>query len=617
MLALSGVAAVSGLAGCAAFGGDDGDGSNETDDEGNDTNETNDETDETDAGNETDEGNVTDGDNATDEDNESDAGEGNESDAEDGYSLSVTVETGDGDPIEGATVWLEGDQLATGDAPEEASDAGNETSANETGNETGANETGNETGANETNASNETSSGNGTNANETGNGTDTSSEYENETGGNGTVEFTGLADGEYTVLASAEGYAESEETVEIDGGNTETTITLEEGGSDLAVETEYNSREEYAQPGDSFDDFEDLSSWSITEGNAEEDTDISFTGSQSVRLYTEEEGANMVIERDLESDNPDLTDLDFSMAVRTPTPENIAVELRFVDVYGSSRIYQLPSIAYRGGDAGWFRTAPGVFEEDEYPPEMDFLDRLEVRIHHTGEGAEVWVDDIRTHQKPDSGYVVLGWDDGLRTFYEEASPLHDEYGVNAVQSVVRQWIIGGREDVMTRGELLERQEAGDQIVGHGTHARFAEMEPDQLRDSVETDKQFKVNSGFEGANFLTFPHNSFNSTVLDIVSDYYYAGGYNQAGNVNLTAVYGFDPLVLPRTIGHDLELCQDCVDTAAQYNQCTVLNFHDFGLDNTIDRDEYDQLLEYIDGTDNVEVITLDELWEMRTENQ
>ncbi len=589
MLALSGVAAVSGIAGCSAFGGgDDGEDPNETDDEGNDTNETG----ETDDTNETDAGNETDEDNSTDEGNESD-------DTEDGYSLSVTVETGDGDPIEGATVWLEGDQLADGDAPEEAGDAGNETTANETGNETDANETG---------SGNETASGGDT---------DTSGEYESETGGDGTVEFTGLADGEYTVLASAEEYADNEETIEIDGDDTETTVTLEEGGNELAVETEYNSREEYAQPGDSFDDFEDLSAWSITEGNAEENTDVSFTGSQSVRMYTEEEGANMVIERDLESDNPDLTDLDFSMAVRTTTPNNIAVELRFVDVYGSARAYQLRSITYGGDDPGWFRISPGVVAEDEYPPEMDFLSTLEVRVHHTGEEAEVWVDDIRTHDQPDSGYVILSWDDGMRGFYDEASPLHDEYGVNAAQSIVRQWIIGGREDVMTRGELLERQEAGDQIVGHGSHTRLGEMDPDELRDTIETDKQFKVNSGFKGANFLTFPHNDFDATVLDIVSDYYYAGGFNQAGNTNLTGVYGFDPLVLPRTIGYDLATCKECVDIAAEYNQCTILNFHDFDLDNTINEGEYEEFLQYITDTDNVEVITFDDLWQMRTENQ
>ncbi|MFC4989316.1 polysaccharide deacetylase family protein [Saliphagus infecundisoli] len=564
LLASSGVAALSGIAGCTDFGGDNG--NNEPDD-----------TNDSEATTDTSEENSTDED---DENNDTSDGEANETDEdnENGHILSITVEDGDGNSIEGATVQLGGDELA-----------GEET----TGNETAGNESGNET------ANQEAENG-----------------YNGDTDSEGQIEFTGLVDGEYTIFASAEDYAESEENVEIDGDDEEVTIVLEEGGSNLAVETEYNSREEYAQPGDSFDDFEDLSAWSITEGNAEEDADVSFTGSQSVRLFTEEEGENMVIERDLESDNPDLTDLDFSMAVRTPTPENIAVEFRFVDVYGSSRIYQLPSIAYRGNDPGWFRTAPGVFEEDEYPPEMDFLDRLEVRIHHTGEGAEVWVDDIRTHEKPDSGYLVLSWDDGLRGFYEEASPLHDEYGVNAVQSAVRQWTINGREDVMTRGELLERQEAGDQIVAHGTHARFAEMDPDDLADTVETDKQFKVNSGFEGANFITFPHNSFNSTVLDIVSDYYYAGGYNQAGSVNLTAVYGFDPLVLPRTIGYDLEICQQCVDTAAQYNQCTVLNFHDFDLDNTINEGEYEELLQYIVETDNVEVITVKELWQMRTEN-
>ncbi len=403
-----------------------------------------------------------------------------------------------------------------------------------------------------------------------------------------------------------------------DGTPTETTdetpteTPTPEETPELRVETEYRSRERYRQPGDSFEDFEDLSVWTVTRGSMEADEEIVFDGTQSCRLYAED-GENITIEREL--DDADLTDLDLSFAIRTTTPGNIAVYVRFVDVYGSSQINQLRSISYRTPDVGWFRSAPGVFEDDEIPAEMDQLDRMELVVLNTDDEAAVWIDDMRTHEKPDSGYVMLCWDDGFRDYYETASPMHDEFGFATVQAAVRQWTTNEREDVMTIHELLERQEAGDQIVAHGTHQRLANFERDQLEHSLRRDKEWAVNRGLEGGEYIVYPHNSFDSTVLDVASKYYYCGGFNQSGDVNTTGVHGFDPLVLPRTIGWDLDIATRCVDLAAEHRNCTILNFHAFDQENTMPEDDYRQLLEHIDDKgDDVQVITFDELWELRT---
>jgi peptidoglycan/xylan/chitin deacetylase (PgdA/CDA1 family) len=240
------------------------------------------------------------------------------------------------------------------------------------------------------------------------------------------------------------------------------------------------------------------------------------------------------------------------------------------------------------------------------------INRIQITVYNTGD-AEVWVDDLRTHEKPEKGYVMLCWDDGFNGFYDEASPLHDEYGVNAIQAVVRQWTRSQREDVMSIDQLKERQDAGDQIIAHGTHSHLAQMDEESLKDNLEMDKNWAVQQGLQGGHYIVFPHNSFDQTVLDVASDYYYAGGFNQSGDVNLTGVTGFDPLVLPRTIGNDLDIAMRCVDLAAEHRQCTVLNFHEFGLDNTIDEDEYEELLQHIVDTDGVEVIDFDDLWTMR----
>ncbi|GAB7020447.1 polysaccharide deacetylase family protein [Halostagnicola bangensis] len=389
----------------------------------------------------------------------------------------------------------------------------------------------------------------------------------------------------------------------------QTASALSEGVPPL--ETEYNSREEYADPGESFDDFEDVEPWEVIEGEGEADEDHAFAGDQSLKLNSDGED-NILVERDV--DDEDFTDRDLSFAVRTTTPGNITINVHLVDRFGDEKIYSLREITYREPDVGWFRSSPGVFEETEIEPDLGQLDRIELHVLHSMDEAEVWIDDIRTHDTPDQGYVILCWDDGSTDYYETASPLHDEYDFSTVQAPVPRWTEEGRDGIMSVSQLQERQDEGDQIVVHGTHSPLHEVEDeDDLEARLGGDKNWFIEHGFEGANYIVYPHNSFDQTSLEYITDYHYCGGFNQAGNVNTTGVYGFDPLALPRTIGHDLDIATRCIDLVEEHNQCSILNFHTFEADNTMDEDDYEELLEYIDDSD-VEVITFDELWEMRT---
>src|SRR6056297_1427224 len=164
------------------------------------------------------------------------------------------------------------------------------------------------------------------------------------------------------------------------------------------LETEFDSRERYRQPGDSLDDFSDLDAWTIVQGSGGADEDVVFDGQQSFRLRSNG-SRNVIAERSLEGE--DLTDTDLSFAVRTTTPDSITVNLRVVDQFGSSKVYSLRQIRYRAPDVGWFRASPGVFQQSEYEPALDHLDRLEIQVLHSMPEAEIWIDDLRTHTTPD------------------------------------------------------------------------------------------------------------------------------------------------------------------------------------------------------------------------
>jgi len=426
----------------------------------------------------------------------------------------------------------------------------------------------------------------------------------------GAAGLTGMA-GCAEQIRSATGMGNGDSSDETTDDSDDSVPGLADGVPPL--ETEFNSRERLRQPGESFDDFSDLEPWTVEQGSGEADTDTVFAGEQSFKLQSNG-GENVVAQRSLGGE--DMAETDLSFAIRTTTPESITVNLRLVDRFGSSKVYSLREITYRSPDIGWFRASPGVFQQSEYEPDLDNLDRLEIQLLHSMPEAEVWIDDLRTHETPDQGYVMLSWDDGMLDYYETAAPLHDEYGFQTVQAPVPRWVEQGEDGTMSRSELIERQEAGDQIVVHGTHDPMAETDESEIEGRLKADKQWYIDNGFEGANYIVYPHNSYDKTSLEQTTKYHYCGGFNQAGDVNTTNVYGFDPLALPRTIGHDLEISKRCVDLAAAHNQCTILNFHAFDANNTMPEGDYETLLEHIDSAD-VEVITFDDLWKMRTSNR
>jgi len=382
-----------------------------------------------------------------------------------------------------------------------------------------------------------------------------------------------------------------------------------------SLEAAYDSRERFGSPGEGFDDFEDASAWSSVAGSMSVDEETAFEGEQSLRL-TGEDGRNVVVERDVST--TDLSDRDLSFALRTTTPGEVAVYLRVVDWYGNEAVLELRRLSYRTPDVDWFRTCPGVFETSEPEPDLTQVERVQVVVSNAGDDdVEVWVDDLRTHEKPDTGYVVLSWDDGKADYYESAAPMHDEFGVPATVAAVPRFT--NQSNFMSPDQLVERQAEGDQVVVHeSVDNSFHALEPDGLDDLLARNKQWFIDNGLEGANFVVYPGNNYDAEALEVLSRYHHVGGMNQAGDVNTTGVRGFDPLVLPRTIGHDLDIARNVVDLVAEHRNCGILNFHDFDVDNTVNQDEYRELLQHIDGKgDDVRVITLDELWELRTDGQ
>ncbi|WP_049971275.1 polysaccharide deacetylase family protein [Haladaptatus cibarius] len=395
------------------------------------------------------------------------------------------------------------------------------------------------------------------------------------------------------------------------GGTTsETTINPKP-----TLRTKYNSRKRYGSPGTSFDTFENPDLWEAQSGEKTPDTEIKRTGSQSLRL-TSGDNRHVILQRRL--DEPmDFTNRDISAMIRTTTPSKIGFYIYLYDTAGNHAVLELRDLTYREPDIGWFRTCPGVFKTSETEPDLTNIDRMKLQVTNaTSDDVEAWVDDLRLHLKPEKGYIILSWDDGARSYYAHGAQVHDEYGFPAVLTHPPRPAAVEEDYFMSLDELHERQSKGDEIAAHGSvDEPFGEISASKLDGILRRNKRWLLDNEFGGANFIVYPGNNFDKTALNVISKYHYMGGMNQSGNVNTTGVYGFDPLVLPRTVAHDLEISKRVVDNVAKYRNCGILNFHHFERENTMSAADYKKLLAHIDSTSGVEVVTFSDLWRMRTD--
>ncbi|WP_338729463.1 polysaccharide deacetylase family protein [Haladaptatus sp. DJG-WS-42] len=393
-----------------------------------------------------------------------------------------------------------------------------------------------------------------------------------------------------------------------------TNSTTPHASLDAPLRTAYNSRERFQSSGSSLDGFETLTEWESIVGEHRADTDVQFTDSQSLQLVGQP-GEKVTVDRTF--DTPlNLAENDLSLAFRTEHPESVALLVYLYDSADNWGVLELRDVTYRPPDIGWFRTSPGVFATSEDEPNLSVITRVRLTVRNTAERETTsWIDDLRIHEKADTGYVVLSWDDGFQNFYDHGAPLHDEYDLPAVIAYPPFAEASPGISFMTEAQLRERQDAGDEIISHASiNERFSNVSPDRLEEKLQKNKRWLLDHDFDGTAFIVYPANDFDRAALDTVSKYHYMGGMNQSGSVNTTGVRGFDPLVLPRTIGHDLDIAKRAVRLAARHRQCTILNFHHFEKTHTMGVEEYEKLLQHITETPNVEAITFTDLWELRT---
>lgn len=395
-------------------------------------------------------------------------------------------------------------------------------------------------------------------------------------------------------------------------GEMEETRTEATAGAGDETETTQSSesRTNPGGPGRQLEAFEDLSEFSTSSGALTADTDTQYVGSQSAKLTLE--GGE-----DVSGARPVSVDMDGtlpSIAVRLSNPADVTFYLiASAPDYSNRVVYQQTGFDIQE-PTNWFRLSPGVSPESSGSPDLSDVRTLRYKfITHSDETIDCWIDDLRAVPTPDRGKLVLQWDDSRDDYYSKAFDDVEQYSYPMSHATITGQV--GDDGRMTLDEMREIQRAGGEIGSH-THGNIdvSEHSLSTVRDEVAQSRQWLNEHDFDG-DFIVWPHVNFTGEHIDIAEEHFsFAGSNSQADEHNFQGP-GFDPMVYTRLIGYDLETMKRFTARLDEHNGIGVINLHGYRDDNTVDRSEFQEFLEYVDAnhvaTGGVDVVTFQELAE------
>lgn len=374
-----------------------------------------------------------------------------------------------------------------------------------------------------------------------------------------------------------------------------------EGDDPLLVD--FHAREEYRCAGQPLDNMEDLDRWEALEGTLTADADRSVTGTQSARLAAATSEERVSISRTF-PDGVDFSERNPSMAV------NIGADAEPFGVYFqlfAPNVHNRVDMWHGVGQSGWYRLDFGPTEVVGNP---NLTDVREVRITSWAGDLErsFAVDSIRTTPRADQGYVVLTFDDGLISHYDEAYATMQEFDFPGVAAVMPDAV--GRDGRMSLEQIEELHAAEWDVVSHPQESDPLPLYPPNEQERLlRENKQWLRDQGFErGSRFVIWPYGAAGAQTRDIGGRYHYLGFADGGGP---SGVPFTDPMTVSRVNGDEVEETKRTIEFAAAYNQVAVPRFHPITTDEgRISPDAFHELMEFIDETD-VEVVSASTLWD------
>jgi peptidoglycan/xylan/chitin deacetylase (PgdA/CDA1 family) len=412
-----------------------------------------------------------------------------------------------------------------------------------------------------------------------------------------------------TGLAGCSGGAEpttSEQTAAAETTTASTTATGNESGETTAANAE--PVESPFQRGTVVDDFEAVGSkdsrWGTIGGTVEADTEDVYAGTQSVHM-TNENGDVAGIFKSF-PDGLDLSNHDLSIAVKLEQPVRGRFAAEFI---APARSDMLVSKRYIPKELnGWVRFDLGYTGRTGDPMIASIQELRLMVLTEEGTPIDVHVDDLRKVPKPDTGKVVLQFDDSRASHYDVAFEALQERGWAGGSAIIPDSI--NSDGYLTTGQMREMRDAGWDMMSHPQAPeplpQYSAAKQQQLIQQAYNYLDLK---GFsEGARHFVAPYNRVSKTTLDIVAEYHDAGYLFGACPNN--AQQPSNMHAISRVMGRDPQGTRRILNIADAYNQLAVVTWHTigYGEDYETSPEDFENVLNHIEQT-GLEVVAPSDL--------
>ena len=163
--------------------------------------------------------------------------------------------------------------------------------------------------------------------------------------------------------------------------------------------------------------------------------------------------------------------------------------------------------------------------------------------------------DLLIHQKEKQAHkwpIVITFDDGWIDNFEYAFPILKSFNVPATFFVITSYIDSA--GCMSREQLLEIQQSGMQIESHAhTHTPLELLSNAEMQWEVTHSKKLLEKNLESQVKFISFPHGSYNKTVLQAAknSDYLGCGTSNFGYAVTSSQMYKLPRILIRKN--HDI----------------------------------------------------------------
>lgn len=352
---------------------------------------------------------------------------------------------------------------------------------------------------------------------------------------------------------------------------------------------------------------EALDEWEVLAGSLEPSTDRVYSGSQAAHLSANGDENAMVR---IPINGLDLANTTFSFAAYVETPGDHYTPL--FNVNAPSLGHRLDfRTRYKIDAPGWLRYDLGInnlanLESDE---------EAYLTISWPGEGVDWYIDDIRAVPITEDPRVIIQFDDSVRSTYETAYPIMQEYDIPATVFTITDRI--GDSNSLTLDQMNEMQAADWEFGSHSaSHPYLAQLSLKEQRAELKQSKQWLLDYGFvQGADLFAYPFGSFTTDTVDIVADYYHLGTHGQRGVINRTVTA---PLSVNRHPGDDAERSMDLLDLLVDESvpcDTLVLYYHEVveNHETWIDPESFRKTMAYID-RNNISTMLTSALWNYQT---